>query len=309
MSKIISTWQSLLNDFRKPHSITNALKDYGVITFGLLLYAIGWSAFLLPYEIAAGGLTGVSAIVYYVTGVELQITYFGVNMLLLLIAIKILGLKFCIKTIYGVSVLSVFLWLLQDLFRDANGNLSKILGPEEDFMACVIGSALCGFGLGQIFIHQGRTGGTDIIAAIVNKYKNVTMGRMILYCDIVIISSCYFIFEDWKRVLFGFATMFIVATVIDYVMNYVQQSVQFFIVTKKSDEVSKAILNDANCGATLIPSKGCYSGEPISIIMVIAHKQQSLTIFRIVHEIDPGAFISQTKAAGVYGEGFDKIKV
>ena len=208
-----------------------------------------------------------------------------------------------------MSVLSVFLWLLQDLFRDANGNLSKILGPEEDFMACVIGSALCGFGLGQIFIHQGSTGGTDIIAAIVNKYKNVTMGRMILYCDIVIISSCYFIFEDWKRVLFGFATMFIVATVIDYVMNYVQQSVQFFIVTKKSDEVSKAILNDANCGATLIPSKGCYSGEPISIIMVIAHKQQSLTIFRIVHEIDPGAFISQTKAAGVYGEGFDKIKV
>lgn len=309
MSKIISTWQSLLNDFRKPHSITNALKDYGVITFGLLLYAIGWSAFLLPYEIAAGGLTGVSAIVYYVTGVELQITYFGVNMLLLLIAIKILGLKFCIKTIYGVSVLSVFLWLLQDLFRDANGNLSKVLGPEEDFMACVIGSALCGFGLGQIFIHQGSTGGTDIIAAIVNKYKNVTMGRMILYCDIVIISSCYFIFEDWKRVLFGFATMFIVATVIDYVMNYVQQSVQFFIVTKKSDEVSNAILNDANCGATLIPSKGCYSGEPISIIMVIAHKQQSLTIFRIVHEIDPGAFISQTKAAGVYGEGFDKIKV
>lgn len=309
MSKIISTWQSLLNDLRKPHSITNALKDYGVITFGLLLYAIGWSAFLLPYEIAAGGLTGVSAIVYYVTGVELQITYFGVNMLLLLIAIKILGLKFCIKTIYGVSVLSVFLWLLQDLFRDANGNLSKVLGPEEDFMACVIGSALCGFGLGQIFIHQGSTGGTDIIAAIVNKYKNVTMGRMILYCDIVIISSCYFIFEDWKRVLFGFATMFIVATVIDYVMNYVQQSVQFFIVTKKSDEVSKAILNDANCGATLIPSKGCYSGEPISIIMVIAHKQQSLTIFRIVHEIDPGAFISQTKAAGVYGEGFDKIKV
>jgi uncharacterized membrane-anchored protein YitT (DUF2179 family) len=135
------------------------------------------------------------------------------------------------------------------------------------------------------------------------------MGRMILYCDIVIISSCYFIFEDWKRVVFGFATMFIVATIIDYVMNYVQQSVQFFIVTKKSDEVSHAILHDANCGATLIPSKGCYSGEPISIIMVIAHKRQALTIFRIVHEIDPGAFISQTKAAGVYGEGFDKIKV
>jgi uncharacterized membrane-anchored protein YitT (DUF2179 family) len=298
-----------MEDLRKPHSISNALKDYGAITIGLFFYALGWTTFLLPYEIAAGGLTGVSAIVYYITGLELQVTYFTVNALLIIAAVKILGLKFCIKTIYGVSVLSIMLWFLQDVSREANGELPKILGEGEDFMACVIGSSLCGFGLGLIFIHQGSTGGTDIIAAIVNKYKNVTMGRMILYCDIVIISSCYFIFEDWKRVVFGFATMFIVATIIDYVMNYVQQSVQFFIVTKKSDEVSHAILHDANCGATLIPSKGCYSGEPISIIMVIAHKRQALTIFRIVHEIDPGAFISQTKAAGVYGEGFDKIKV
>lgn len=309
MSALTSTWKSIKDDFRKPNSIKNALSDYGVITFGLFLYAIGWAAFLLPYEIAAGGLTGVSAIVYYITGLELQITYFSVNTLLIIAAVKILGLKFCIKTIYGVSVLSFFLWFLQLIFKDANGNLPQILGPGEDFMACIIGSSLCGFGLGQIFIRQGSTGGTDIIAAIVNKYKNVTMGRMILYCDIVIISSCYFIFHDWKRVVFGFVTMLVVSLIIDYVMNYVQQSVQFFIVTKKSDEVSQAILKDANCGATLIPSKGCYSGEPISIIMVIAHKQQSLTIFRVVHEIDPGAFISQTKAAGVYGEGFDKIKV
>ena len=264
---------------------------------------------MLPYEISSGGLTGVSAIVYYVTGLELQITYFSINALLIIVAIKILGLKFCIKTIYGVSVLSFFLWWLQEMFKDSNGVLVQILGPGEDFMACVIGAALCGFGLGQIFIHQGSTGGTDIIAAIVNKYKNVTMGRMILYCDIVIISSCYFIFHDWKRVVFGFVTMFVLSLIIDFVVNHVQQSAQFFIVTKKSDEVAKAILSDANCGATLIPAKGCYSGEPISIIMVIAHKRQTFSIFRLIHEIDPSAFISQTKAAGVYGEGFDRIKL
>ena len=305
----LTTWQSIVKDFRKPHGLTNAIRDYGVITFGLFLYALGWAAFLLPYEISSGGLTGVSAIVYYVTGLELQITYFSINALLIIAAIKILGLKFCIKTIYGVSVLSFFLWWLQEMFKDSNGVLVQILGPGEDFMACVIGAALCGFGLGQIFIHQGSTGGTDIIAAIVNKYKNVTMGRMILYCDIVIISSCYFIFHDWKRVVFGFVTMIVLSLIIDFVMNYVQQSVQFFIVTKKSDEVSKAILSDANCGATLIPAKGCYSGEPISIIMVIAHKRQTFSIFRLIHEIDPSAFISQTKAAGVYGEGFDRIKL
>lgn len=305
----LTTWQSLVKDFRKPHGLTNAIRDYGVITFGLFLYALGWAAFLLPYEISSGGLTGVSAIIYYITGLELQITYFSINALLIIVAIKILGLKFCIKTIYGVSVLSFFLWWLQEMFKDSNGELVQILGPGEDFMACVIGAALCGFGLGQIFIHQGSTGGTDIIAAIVNKYKNVTMGRMILYCDIVIISSCYFIFHDWKRVVFGFVTMIVLSLIIDFVMNYVQQSVQFFIVTKKSDEVSKAILSDANCGATLIPAKGCYSGEPISIIMVIAHKRQTFSIFRLIHEIDPSAFISQTKAAGVYGEGFDRIKL
>lgn len=305
----LTTWQSLVKDFRKPHGLTNAIRDYGVITFGLFLYALGWAAFLLPYEISSGGLTGVSAIIYYITGLELQITYFSINALLIIVAIKILGLKFCIKTIYGVSVLSFFLWWLQEMFKDSNGVLVQILGPGEDFMACVIGAALCGFGLGQIFIHQGSTGGTDIIAAIVNKYKNVTMGRMILYCDIVIISSCYFIFHDWKRVVFGFVTMIVLSLIIDFVMNYVQQSVQFFIVTKKSDEVSKAILSDANCGATLIPAKGCYSGEPISIIMVIAHKRQTFSIFRLIHEIDPSAFISQTKAAGVYGEGFDRIKI
>lgn len=305
----LTTWQSIVKDFRKPHGLTNAIRDYGVITFGLFLYALGWAAFMLPYEISSGGLTGVSAIIYYITGLELQITYFLINALLIIVAIKILGLKFCIKTIYGVSVLSFFLWWLQEMFKDSNGVLVQILGPGEDFMACVIGAALCGFGLGQIFIHQGSTGGTDIIAAIVNKYKNVTMGRMILYCDIVIISSCYFIFHDWKRVVFGFVTMIVLSLIIDFVMNYVQQSVQFFIVTKKSDEVSKAILSDANCGATLIPAKGCYSGEPISIIMVIAHKRQTFSIFRLIHEIDPSAFISQTKAAGVYGEGFDRIKL
>lgn len=305
----LTTWQSIVKDFRKPHGLTNAIRDYGVITFGLFLYALGWAAFMLPYEISSGGLTGVSAIIYYITGLELQITYFSINAILIIAAIKILGLKFCIKTIYGVSVLSFFLWWLQEMFKDSNGVLVQILGPGEDFMACVIGAALCGFGLGQIFIHQGSTGGTDIIAAIVNKYKNVTMGRMILYCDIVIISSCYFIFHDWKRVVFGFVTMIVLSLIIDFVMNYVQQSVQFFIVTKKSDEVSKAILSDANCGATLIPAKGCYSGEPISIIMVIAHKRQTFSIFRLIHEIDPSAFISQTKAAGVYGEGFDRIKL
>lgn len=290
------------------NNVKHELHDYIYITFGLLLYALGWTAFLLPYEIAAGGVTGVSAIVYYITGLEIQVTYFTINAILIIIAVKILGLKFCIKTIYGVLMLSFMLWMLQIIFRNGEERLPQFLGEGQEFMACILGAALCGIGLAQAFLHQGSTGGTDIIAAIVNKYKNISMGRTILYCDIIIISSCYFIFHDWKRVVFGFVTMFVLSLLVDYVMNYVQQSVQFFIISKKYEPIYKAIISEIDRGATLIPGTGCYSGQPVNIIMVIVKKQQSVTIFRMVQNIDPHAFISQTKAAGVYGEGFDKIK-
>lgn len=180
------------------NNVKHELHDYIYITFGLLLYALGWTAFLLPYEIAAGGVTGVSAIVYYITGLEIQVTYFTINAILIIIAVKILGLKFCIKTIYGVLMLSFMLWMLQIIFRNGEERLPQFLGEGQEFMACILGAALCGIGLAQAFLHQGSTGGTDIIAAIVNKYKNISMGRTILYCDIIIISSCYFIFHDWK---------------------------------------------------------------------------------------------------------------
>ena len=287
----------------------NEVEDYVVITFGLGLYALGWTAFLLPYEIASGGLTGISAIVYYLTGVEMQYTYFAVNALLILAAIKTLGLKFCIKTIYGFTVLSLLLTVLQALFRDDSGQLPQILGEGQDFMACIIGAGLCGVGLGLIFQHQGSTGGTDIIAAIVTKYKNVSMGRMILLCDLIIISSLYFIFHDWKRVVFGFTTMFVLSYLVDYVLNLAHQSVQFFIISRRHERIRQALLHDLHRGVTLIHGNGGYSGDDVEIIMVVARRSQSVEIFRMVQSIDPTAFITQTAAAGVFGEGFDKIKV
>ena len=289
--------------------IKTEIIDYFVITIGLFLYALGWAAFLLPYEISSGGLIGICAIIYYCTGFEIQYTYFAVNSILLLFAIRILGIKFCVKTIYGVAMLSFILWWLQNWFRDDAGVLPQILGPNQEFMACIIGSAMCGLGIAQVFIHQGTTGGTDIIAAIVRKYKNVSMGRMLLYCDIVIVSSCYFIFHDWKKVVFGFVVMLILTTVADYVMNYAHQSEQFFIISKKWEDIAKAILTDVDRGVTLIDGKGCYSEQPVKILLCVVKRYQAIEIYRQVKEIDPDAFISQTKAAGVFGKGFDEIKV
>ena len=288
------------------------VQDYFFITLGLFFYALGWTAFLLPYEISSGGLTGVSALVFYATGLEIQNTYLVLNAILLLIAIKILGIKFCIKTIYAVITLTFFLWALQRIFLSASGEgvtqLPRFLGEGQDFMAVIIGASLCGMGLAQAFLHQGSTGGTDIIAAMVNKYKNISLGRMLLYLDLVIICASYPIFHDWRRLVFSFVEMFVCNMVLDYVMNYVQQSIQFFIITKHPKDISDAIIREMDRSATLIPGTGCYTGQPVSVLMVVTKKNQSVALFRLVKAIDPTAFISQTKATGVYGAGVAKLK-
>lgn len=290
----------------------NEVEDYLFITFGLLLYAVGWTVFLLPYEIPSGGLTGISALIYYTTGLEMQVSYLIANVFLLLIALKILGLKFCLKTIYAVLVLTFFLWALQRLLLAQEGEgatkLPRYLGENQGLMAVLFGSSICGMGLAQCFLHQGSTGGTDIVAAMVNKYRHVSLGRMLLYLDIFIVGASYPLLHDWQRLAFGFVDMFFCNMVLDYVMNYVQQSVQFFIVTKHPQDISDAIIKEMDRSATLLSGTGCYSGQPVSVLMVIAKKNQSVALFRLVKAIDPTAFISQTKAEGVYGEGFAKLK-
>jgi len=284
--------------------VLRELKDYFFITLGLMCYAMGWAAFLLPYQITTGGVTGISAIVYYATGIQIQITYFIINAFLLTFALKILGPKFSIKTLFGIFALTYFLWSFQQIV----GNL-QILGPGQDFMACVIGATLCGMGLGIVFVNNGSTGGTDIIAAIVHKYRDVTFGRMILYCDIVIISSCYFVFYDWKRVVFGFTTLVIISYVLDLIVNSARQSVQFFIFSKNYEEIAERITKDTHRGVTVLDGQGWYSKNSVKVLVVLAKKSQSIEIFRLVKDIDPNAFVSQSSVIGVYGEGFDTIKV
>lgn len=289
--------------------ISRESKDYLAITFGLVLYALGWAMFLLPYQITTGGVTGISAIIYYATGVEIQVSYFIINAIFLGFALKILGPKFSVKTVYAIFMLTFLLWLFQWLLKDDAGHLPQLLGPGQDFMACVIGAGMLGFGIGIVFCNNGSTGGTDIIAWIINKYKDVTLGRMMMYCDIVIISSCYFIFHDWRRVLFGFCVLFIMSIVIDYVINSARQSVQFLIFSRKYEEIAEGISTRIDRGVTLLDGQGWYSKQNIKVVVVLAKKTQSLDIFRLVKDIDPNAFISQSKVIGVFGEGFDKLKV
>lgn len=289
--------------------VMREVRDYVFITLGLLSYSLAWAAFLIPYQITTGGTTGIGAIIYYSTGFPIQWSYFIINAVLMTFAIRILGPKFSIKTTYAIFMLTFLLWFFQMIVNGEDGIPPKILGEGQDFMACLIGAAMCGVGLGVVFNCNGSTGGTDIIAAIVNKYKDVTLGRMIMFCDVIIISSCYFIFNDWRRVIFGFVTLFIIGFVLDYIVNSARQSVQFFIFSKDYEKIADRITKETHRGVTVLDGVGWYSKHDVKVLVVLAYKRQSIEIFRLVKDIDPNAFISQSSVIGVYGEGFDRLKI
>jgi uncharacterized membrane-anchored protein YitT (DUF2179 family) len=279
------------------------VKDYVFIAFGLLLYAGSWKAFLLPHQITGGGVTGIGSLVYYATGLPIWVTFFSINAVLLLIAIKTLGIKFSLRTIYGVSVLTLFFSILPQ------ASIGTFIGKNEDFMACVVGGLLSGVGIGIVFLSNGSSGGTDIIARVVNKYRNITLGRILLYCDVLIVSSSYFLqIGSIERVVYGLTALTVTTLTVDMVINGVRQSVQFFVFSKNYDEIASRINSEVHRGVTILDGMGWYSKEPVKVITVIARKNESIRIFRIVKECDPNAFISQSSAIGVYGEGFDVIK-
>jgi uncharacterized membrane-anchored protein YitT (DUF2179 family) len=279
------------------------LRDYVFIAMAMMSYCIGWTIFLLPNNITTGGVPGVSSILYWGLGIPVQVTYFTINAGLLLLALRILGYKFCMKTIYAVLVLTIAV----TLFRHYTAGVHIL--HDQPFMASVLGAVFCGCGVGLGLSANGSTGGTDIIAAIVNKYRDVSLGRVILICDVFIISSSYFVLRDWEQVIYGYVVLFITAFCVDQVVNSTRRSVQFFIISDKYDEIGHRINENPHRGCTVINAQGFYSGHEVKMLFVLAKRSESGTIFRLIDEIDPSAFVSQSAVIGVYGEGFDRFKV
>ncbi|MCD7816633.1 MAG: YitT family protein, partial [Bacteroides sp.] len=176
-------------------------------------------------------------------------------------------------------------------------------------MSCVLGASFCGAGIGVAFSANGSTGGTDIIAAIVNKYRDISLGRVILICDVIIITSSYLVLKDWEKVVYGYVVLIISSFMLDQVVNSSRQSVQFFIISSKYEEIGHRINKDMHRGVTFIDGVGCYTHNNVKLMFVLAKKRESNTIFRLIKDIDPNAFVSQSAVIGVFGEGFDRIKV
>ncbi len=283
-------------------TVTKELRDYVFITMGMISYCIGWKIFLLPNNVTSSGVPGIASLIYWATDIPAQWTYFVINAGLLLLALFIIGYKFCIKTIYAVLVVTSFTTGI-----DAYTQQVTLL-HDQPFMASVLGAVFCGCGVGLGFAYNGSTGGTDIIAAIVNKYRDVSLGKVIMICDVLIVSSSYLVLHDWEKVVYGYVVLYISAFCIDQVVNSRRRSVQFFIISKKYKEIGERINHNPHRGCTVIDASGFYSGQEVKMLFVLARQRESNTIFQLIQEIDPSAFVSQSAVIGVYGEGFDRIK-
>ena len=296
----------------------SSAKEYVLITLGVTLYALGWAMFLTPNSMIGGGVTGFSAILEYAFGLPISITYFILNILLLVIGTKILGTGFGFKTIYAIIMTSVMLAVTKDhIPTDFIAEFSQ----DSKIVCTVLGGIMAGVGIGLSMSQGGSTGGTDIIALVWCKFKPASPGRVILIIDIIIILSSLLL-PSYDRnnmligypekiaiVVYGLMQVTVCGYAIDLYISGSKQSVQAFIFTKKVEEMADAIAFDMKRGVTVLPAKGWYSKEDKQVIMVVTRKTDLNLLLRYVKSIDPDAFLSVSSVMGVYGQGFDAIKV
>lgn len=291
--------------------IKELIFSYIKIFVGLVVFSIGYTCFMLPYQIMSGGVAGISALIFYATGFHASYSFFLINVALILMAWYTLGWRFCVRTIIATVVVSFMVDYIQagltEIGPDGKETLKHLVG-DQVFMACVIGAMTEGLGLAIVFLAGGSTGGTDIIALTVNKYRDISLGRAMLFVDIFVVGLSYLIFRDIERLVACYITLFISINVIDYVVNGARQSVQFTIISERYAEIAQAVSDKVDRGVTMLHGEGWYSKEKRNVLLIMAKKQESRLIFQLIRIIDPKAFVTMSNVEGVFGEGFDKIK-
>ncbi len=285
------------------------VKDYLFIVLGILIYGIAFTAFILPHGIVIGG-------VYFATNgvIPVAVSQYGCNLILLALAFRIVGRTFVLRTIFGATVASLFIGIFESFFMGLGHPLI-----EDISMSAVLGAILCGVSVGIVFIHNGSTGGTDIVAAMVSKVSNVSIGRTMIFVDMIIVTSSLLLPYDGTLaerlnarvplVVYGLVMTFIIAYMADMIINTNRQATQFIIFSHKWAEIADRINSEARRGVTVLDGEGWYSKQKVKVLMVWCRKIESVTIFRIVKSMDDNAFITQTKVNGVYGKGFDTMRV
>ncbi|MBP5514028.1 MAG: YitT family protein [Bacteroidaceae bacterium] len=297
---------------KKSAIIVEVVLTYLKIFLGLTIFAVAFTCFMLPYQLITGGVSGISAFIYYITGFHASWSYFIINFVLMMVGLYALGWRFCFRTLVATVAATFLIEFIQqnyltEIGPDGKEHLIRIIGDQR-FMAAVIGGMLEGLGLAIVFLAGGSTGGTDIIVLTINKYRNMSLGRIMLCIDIFIVSTSWFIYHDLETLVTCYLALFLSITVVDNVVNGARQSVQFMIISEEYAQIAQAINDKVERGVTVLHGEGWYSKEHRNVLLIMARKQESRLIFQLIRIIDPKAFVTMSNVEGVFGEGFDKIK-
>lgn len=295
-----------------------AVKEYILITLGILIYTSGWTIFLTPNNMFGGGVSGISAIIQFATGIKMGYTYFVINALLLLISLFIIGPSFGVKTVYAIFLASFCLNIEQTLIPTQF--IQDIALSNGKLLCSIIGGSMAGFGIGMSISQGGSTGGTDIIALIITKYRNVSPGKVILLMDVFIIAFSLLVpsydsngqalpfVDKFITAVYGMITVTVCGNVADLYLSGSRRSVQLFILSHEHVAIADMITTEFHRGVTVLDGKGWYTKQQASVLMVITRKTDVNILLRAIKRIDPDAFLSISSVAGVYGKGFDSIK-
>ncbi len=298
------------------------IKEYVLMAIGMSFYAFGWVSCIMPSGGMGGGATGLSMLCNsFFLEISVGTFVFIINATLLLIAGFIIGWKFGIKTIYCIIVLSISMNLWKYIIPNgvvngeviADGMLLKLTAGvnANELLLIILGAVLAGIGVVICFSQGGSTGGTDIVAMIINKYRTISYGRIVISSDFFIIGSSIFIADNvadgMAMIIYGYIMVAVFGYTVDLIQSGNQQSSQIFIISKHYEQIADAIINEAHRGATVIDGTGWYTKEESKIVMVVCRKRDASMILKTARKYDSNAFISMGSVMGVYGQGFEAL--
>ena len=288
------------------------LKSYAIITVGLILYTLAWVVFIMPHQLVGGGVTGISAVIQYCTGFHVSYSFFIINAILLLIALKVLGPAFGVKTVYAMVVTTLLLRFLPMIIPQ---EFIQIIALDNGkLLSVIIGGMLSALGISLTFSQGGSSGGTDIVALMITKYRAISPGKILLILDIFIIGSSLIVPTEgsWgvrvANLVYGYVMAGVFSVALDLFVSGSKQSVQIFIFSKNFEKIADRITTDVHRGVTALDGKGWYTKTESTVLVVVARKQELKFLLNLIKEEDPQAFISVASVTGVYGSGFEVIK-
>ncbi|MBQ2913244.1 MAG: YitT family protein [Bacteroidales bacterium] len=282
-------------------TILKTVKEYSVMAFALSLYVFSWTAFLIPNEITAGGVTGISSILNYAFGIPISLSYLVINAVLLTAGTIIMGKGFGFKTIFCV--------LVSTLYFEIFPAIPWVSNIDDNLINSIIGGAMSAAGIALVFTQGGSTGGIDIIALVINKYREVSPGKVFMVSDFLIISSILLLPDkSLQDLVYGYVVTVAFSYTVDQILTGSKQSVQMLIITNKYEEIADKLCYELDKGVTAINSIGWYKKSSSMIIMVVTQKSKMYEVMCAVKEVDPHAFLTVSTVMGVYGEGFEQVK-